>query len=335
MAKANGKPCPTCRQSTAKYVEHEASLVCDGGCRLPFTKGETRWSCCNCDFDVCDTCVEKHELIHREAELVRFGLAASTKVLEALPVVEAVEAMPTESNGETTLTVEADTSIKEADAIVAPPTVQLWGPEAAPGEPEVEAAGAAEAAVEEATPEETEVAAMDADEEAAVAEAEAAEPDMDAETKEAGEALVVEETDATAQVTVAAMTEVKEATSSIGAHEDCFTCGAAFARHTKHSSTLICDGGAARSPPHALCTMEWGGAATYCSDHHSQRCPPTPPYPHPHPHARPFYLVRILPHPIQAVVTVSRRISCGSLVKPVILTSARAVCPLPRPAPAL
>ena len=35
---------------------HEAGLQCDVVCASGFARGQWRWSCVDCDYDVCETC---------------------------------------------------------------------------------------------------------------------------------------------------------------------------------------------------------------------------------------------------------------------------------------
>uniref|UniRef100_A0A7S3AMN0 Uncharacterized protein n=1 Tax=Haptolina ericina TaxID=156174 RepID=A0A7S3AMN0_9EUKA len=48
--------CPVCHVSLLDEVNDDPVLVCDGGCCSLFVRGETRWSCEDCDYDICTPC---------------------------------------------------------------------------------------------------------------------------------------------------------------------------------------------------------------------------------------------------------------------------------------
>ncbi|KAL1530297.1 hypothetical protein AB1Y20_001208 [Prymnesium parvum] len=52
--------CPSCSRSLEPaQTKKFAGLVCDGGCGLKLKKGDRRFCCASCDFDVCLQCCEK------------------------------------------------------------------------------------------------------------------------------------------------------------------------------------------------------------------------------------------------------------------------------------
>ena len=65
MAATAGSRAPICGGCVKKMTEAQVEgywafptpgLVCDGGCGFMFTQEQMRWSCTDCDYDLCVPC---------------------------------------------------------------------------------------------------------------------------------------------------------------------------------------------------------------------------------------------------------------------------------------